>query len=434
MGVCIGALEQRQMERLRGEIAETLAANFAYPPFFDFRLNRMRVRPIDRAKRGEIEQFVHSFNFDALKQVDVTSPDVRRFIERLFLRYIEVNAAFARPRYERLRASMRSATSRAAAHVQRNLTAHLEGSAPAFGARQQQPSWAGTPQKTQLDTDDVEHNTRVLQATLLRRASDVPGPYVPVTPAPRTAPPQQAQQARPAPAPVPAQANWSMSTADATVPVTAMYPPSAPAPIHDAPTGPLAAVHPAPSPARQASAPSQTHYSQGGQGSSIRDLPEDLYQLYGEYLRDMQPEASVASEYLPTQHAPAAPMYNGYQAPVSPGMQGISQIHVPTVQQSGVLSEEVRSDKLIFWQLRYQLEAYVRRAARSYGIQTQSGEPYGVLDALRRSGFVDEADLRIAEGILALTDKVTASSSASLDDYRQALMLYLLYHRSHLGS
>jgi len=92
-----------------------------------------------------------------------------------------------------------------------------------------------------------------------------------------------------------------------------------------------------------------------------------------------------------------------------------------------------RSDKLIFWQLRYQLEAYARRAAKSYGVQVTSGEPAGVLDALRRSGFVDESDLQLAEGILAITDRVTAAGVATTDDYRQALMLYLLYHRSHLG-
>ena len=70
---------------------------------------------------------------------------------------------------------------------------------------------------------------------------------------------------------------------------------------------------------------------------------------------------------------------------------------------------------------------------RGLRIQTRSDDPSGVLDALRRSRYVDEADLRLAEGILALTDRVTAAGEATLPDYRQALMLYLLYHRSHLG-
>jgi hypothetical protein len=156
-------------------------------------------------------------------------------------------------------------------------------------------------------------------------------------------------------------------------------------------------------------------------------------QLYGEYLSDMQPEIRTSLPHQPgSQGMPHlwSAQAGGQQA----FMPGTSVSQVPTVQESGVLSEEVRSDKLIFWQLRYQLEAYIRRAARSYGIQTESDDPFGILDALRRSGFVDEADLQIAEGIFAITDKVTAGSWATLDDYRQAFMFYLLYHRSHLGS
>ena len=51
-------------------------------------------------------------------------------------------------------------------------------------------------------------------------------------------------------------------------------------------------------------------------------------------------------------------------------------------------------------------------------------------DALRRSGFVDESDLQLAEGILAVTDRVAASGVATVEDYRQAFMLYLLYFSS----
>jgi hypothetical protein len=46
---------------------------------------------------------------------------------------------------------------------------------------------------------------------------------------------------------------------------------------------------------------------------------------------------------------------------------------------------------------------------------------------------VSATNLHIAERILALTDRVMANANASLDDYRQALTLYLLYHRSHLN-
>jgi hypothetical protein len=103
----------------------------------------------------------------------------------------------------------------------------------------------------------------------------------------------------------------------------------------------------------------------------------------------------------------------------------------PTGNQAA--NPSTHADQMVFWQLRYQLEAYVRRAAESYGLSYNGSDPSTVLDTLRQSGFVDEADLRIAEGILALTDRVTHAPMVAMEDYRQAFLLYLLYHRSHLG-
>ena len=190
-----------------------------------------------------------------------------------------------------------------------------------------------------------------------------------------------------------------------------------------------------------------------------RELPPDLYQIYGNYLRDMQPEAPIADSPAPSLlgAAPPVPASAPMSAPqpTLPSLPAAFASSAPQIPESrfelapapspnsapvpevmnsaAVAPADARSDKLIFWQLRYQLEAYVRRAAGSYSVNAASGDPSGVLDALRRSGYVDEADLRIAEGILALTDRVTAVGSASVEDYQQALMLYLLYHRSHLG-
>ena len=93
----------------------------------------------------------------------------------------------------------------------------------------------------------------------------------------------------------------------------------------------------------------------------------------------------------------------------------------------------MRTDAQIFAQLRFQIEAYIRLAARSYNVRAGGPDPASVIDALRRSGHVDEADLRIAENILALADRV-AASGGTVDDYRQALLLYLLYHRGRLGA
>ncbi|HST88161.1 MAG TPA: hypothetical protein VLJ14_07265 [Ktedonobacterales bacterium] len=414
MGISVGDLQPERMDRLRGEIVEVLTAHYAYPAFFDFRAGQSAMRPVDRAKREEVDHFLRSVNFSALERTDITSPELRRFLERLLLRYIEVNPSLRGQRLIRRLPALRTHAARLAAEMQRGLTAHLEGKAPAFGAPRQHPSWATSGARGRRDSEG-EHNTRVLEALLVRR-DDAPAANEP-------SPPTSASP-------------WGRSLADATIPVSATTgAPAGPATfsapfaafsasngIAEVPTGPLG-----PPPARGA--------------AESRSLPPDLMNLYGDYLRDMQPEMEASPPppaslpppvSLPPRSVPAANAGYGYDGARSrPDVSAPAAPAAPAAPMAA--AGDGRSDKLIFWQLRYQLEAYVRRAAKSYGVRVSSGEPAGVLDALRRSGFVDEADLQLAEGILAITDRVTAAGTATTDDYRQALMLYLLYHRSHLG-
>ncbi|HEY1389677.1 MAG TPA: hypothetical protein VGF38_14135, partial [Ktedonobacterales bacterium] len=207
----------------------------------------------------------------------------------------------------------------------------------------------------------------------------------------------------------------------------------------DQPTGPMPAT----------SIPSRNG------AAAPRELPEDLYELYGDYLQDMQPDTTItpavssrpAPSYLAASHPAAqshpqshpavphpaaAPWQSAPNSP--PTVTPAPRPPQPQPHSNGQpVNPSTHADQMVFWQLRYQLEAYVRRAAESYGLSYNGSDPSAVLDALRQSGFVDEADLRIAEGILALTDRVTRSSNVAMEDYRQAFLLYLLYHRSHLG-
>lgn len=464
MGVCVGDLDQRQMERLRAELGEVLAAYVAYPPFFNYRTAQTVVRPLDRTKREEIDQYLRSVNFTPIERVDVTSPEVRRFLERLFVRYIEVNPSLARPRLTRRLPELRSRAPRMAAEVQRGLLAFLAGQMTTFGTQRPRPGWSGPAAQPYHLKQDREHNTRVLEAILVRRSSGVLPAVNPARPAASVA---RAKPAPPAP-PVISDRLWPVVSSDLTVPVPAQGIPSpgihspfaglevgaqsdvfssisspsvssafaGSGVISERPTGPLVV----PQPAAKASPSTNSTVSPAASASpagNVRELPPDLFQLYGDYLRDMEPEAAEnapAADDPPTAELPAVHLARSAPAP-SPApiaTNGHTGPAIPATRASE--TTDTRSDKLIFWQLRYQLEAYVRRAARSYGVQTSSGDPSGVIDALRRSKFVDEADLRIAEGILAITDHVTAGTAPTVEDYRQALMLYLLYHRSHLGT
>ncbi|HKV84930.1 MAG TPA: hypothetical protein VJN88_10265 [Ktedonobacterales bacterium] len=439
MGLCVGDLNPRQLDAFRVEVAETLADRLAYPPFFEYRSSQPLTRPLDRAKRDEIEQYVRSANFGPVDRSDITSSDLRRFLERLLVRYLEVNEVFQRPALARRIPQLRSQAPRLAAELQRGLVAYAQNNAPQFGAKRQRASWAAGAQGRTAPREGREHNTRVLEAVLAQQPSDV---------APTQAPPEP-KPAKPV-SPARLAASWPTGSYDATVPVqsTPFAAAAGTSPFAGLETGKQSSVFGVKVPLSEMSTgpltPAQANGGHNGATTASdagahgpRELPPDLYQLYGEYLRDMEPEADSAYAApavmdAPTAALPVAPPARNFPdastyAPSYPNM--ARPVPAPAHADSG----EHHGDKLIFFQLRYQLEAYVRRAARSYGVVSNSGDPSGVLDALRRSGFVDEADLRIAEGILALTDRVTATGVASTEDYRQALMLYLLYHRSHLG-
>ncbi len=94
---------------------------------------------------------------------------------------------------------------------------------------------------------------------------------------------------------------------------------------------------------------------------------------------------------------------------------------------------EQRSDQAAFLQLREQLLSAMTNAARNYGVTQPPGDPAGILAALRQRNAIDESDLRLAEGILALCGRVITAGRAGIDEYREALMLYLLFNRSRFA-
>jgi len=414
MGAVLADLSQRQLDHIRSELSVLLQAHAAYPPFFHQPTQCTRFRPVDRAKRDEIDQFVRSVDFSAIDHTDVASVEIRRFFERLIRRYMQVNQTLAGQRYARFMPSLTSRSPRLAADFQRWLiefVAHGDGVGSVEPVRL---TWSGSVRNVPREQDAKEHNTRVLAAVLVRGEGPMSGPHVAaaihepvpveaVEPAGSVTMPVVTPPADP---PVSPFAGLEVGVQSDVFDSLAL-----PENFVDAPTGPL---------------PAASVISERG---SAHDLPPDLFQLYSEYLHDMQPEAITENDRREEPPAATMPLLA-----VNAGASASDLAPAPAAPTSEDIAQDAsHTDHQIFWQLRYQLEAYIRGAARSYGLRASSDDPSGVIDALRVSGFVDEADLGIAEGILAVTDRVTSSGVVTMNDYRQALMLYLLYHRSHLA-
>jgi len=370
-------LSPRQRDAFRGYLAAALEGQFAYPLYFDYRRNQFAQRPLDNAKRMEIVRYLQQLPLDA--DIPLDSPAMERWIAQTLLGFANLNPALATQRATHRRHDLIRRARQAAVSIHQHALNALPQDPPAPYPAARPRAWLGSPDSRSLP-DALAQQDRHTQMLALVLARPLP----------------QAAREIGQPAPVPAapatrsQPHASSHSAFETL-------------AGGAQTGFFGFGR------RKAQARSAAEPPSPAAGP--REAPADLLQLYGEYLSDLQPE-------MTTHETAAIPRLSTIHGAAPGAMSG---------------SADARTDLQVFYQLRFQIEGYVRKAAQGYGLPNLPGDPAYVIEALRGSNLVDESDLRMAEGILALTDRVIADGAARLQDYRQALMLYLLYHRSHLA-
>jgi hypothetical protein len=95
-------------------------------------------------------------------------------------------------------------------------------------------------------------------------------------------------------------------------------------------------------------------------------------------------------------------------------------------QATVMLSDE---DLVIFDQLKYQLVVWLRVEAVRQGLDIANQSPLQLIDLLRQQGEVDETRLQVVATLLQIADAVTVKGQATLIDYKQAMMFYLMHTR-----
>src|SRR5919109_1729822 len=125
MGIYLGQLPPAELARLKAELAETLVAHFCYPRFFDYRTESLRMRPVDRAKRQEVWLYLSSFDFTAWSRVDLMSPDIQHYIERLFIQFVQRNRSFFGEQGRRRMSDIRMLIGSCASTVVQGLRNHI---------------------------------------------------------------------------------------------------------------------------------------------------------------------------------------------------------------------------------------------------------------------------------------------------------------------
>jgi hypothetical protein len=95
--------------------------------------------------------------------------------------------------------------------------------------------------------------------------------------------------------------------------------------------------------------------------------------------------------------------------------------------------EMTEADVLIFVQLQHQVATWVKIAAVSHQIEITGQDIPELVAELRHTAALEEAELQVIESLVALCQRVASTRQATMEDYKQAMMLYLLHHRSRMA-
>lgn len=414
----VNQLPPTELARLKAELAETLIANFCYPRFFDYRTNSLRTRPVDRAKRQEVWQFLSSVDFNAWGRVDVMSPDLQHQIERLFIHFVQRNRTFFGEQGRKRMTDVRMLIDSASLSVIEGLRGHLTGrkaAGGAFGSPRPVTSWSATNRigQSEPDWDQVDATAMQLQQQLQEargesKANDARLHGVPArrsirsrstvngnsTVEPEVMPYQRIAANKPAPQGEAPTVQGSKTTNPLASPAASVPAPVAP-PVHKIERVVVSedVVTPyVPAPSKSA----------GPAAPPVR-APERIQQ-------PAAPPLKVQVRDLP--QATKAPMME-----VSPRTAGSSTV---------LVGDE---DMMIFEQLQHQLVTWLRVEAVSAGLDISGQSATQLLEMLRQQDGFDETRLQVVSTLLNLSDQVIATGHASLLEYKQAMMFYLMHTR-----
>ncbi|MGH2497502.1 MAG: hypothetical protein ACRDIV_22610 [Ktedonobacteraceae bacterium] len=479
MGIYLGQMPPAEMARLKAEIAETLIANFSYPRFYDYRTNTLRMRPVDRAKRQEVWTFLSSFDFNTFSRIDVTSPDFQRQVERLLIQFVQRNRAFFGQQGRKRMSDVRSLITNSSTSITEALRGHLSGRAatqPPFGSARPVTSWSKSNGAGRLEPgwEQVANATMLLQ----QQYQEVRGEIRPgVNGDARTAapllttngvmtngataaptPPRRAQRLR--------TTTQSGSSNDTVVPParpTGAVPPARPIPQDELrpvkpPSGPLApqasvapaaasmpAIPPvAPTPMPEAAklpSPAEQHVPRattaGDAPASSTKTDEKVSPVRQNSFSAQAPQAT--DSLLPP--APVAPVVPPLTAQlqassVSPAASPQRELTrteplVPSLknQQDSATVMVSDEDVVIFEEMRHQLIVWLRIEVVRAGVDLTGQSPAQLLEVLGQQDGVDETRLQIVSTLLGLANQVIANGYATLVEYKQAMMFYLIHTR-----
>ncbi|TMC23513.1 MAG: hypothetical protein E6J34_02630 [Chloroflexi bacterium] len=440
MGIYLGQLPPAEIARLKAELAETLIANFCYPRFFDPRTQSLRMRPVDRAKRQEVWLFLSSFDFTAWSRIDLTSPELQMYIERLFIQFVQRNRNFFGEQGRRRMSDIRMLISTNATSVCQGLRNHITGQrqgGSAFGSPRSVVSWStpGANGRSEPTWEQIATSTMFLQQQIQEWRGEV-------KPAPVNDGRATSGNAVRGTAPHrPSSAIGNGSNGEALLSQVASATPA----LQRGATSPLQGSK-APATAKPAAtAPTTATYRAGTSANAISSSPAARPSTV------TTPEPAVHNTATPTLPLSPEKPHEKTSAPPSTNADGVqaaaatSALQTRNVPQtipaqhstSGFAANQreasmltvAEEDLAIFEQMRHQLMLWLRVETVRAGLDLASQSPSQLLELLRQQGTFDETRLQVISSLLNLSNQVVKTRQVTMMDYRQALMFYLMHTR-----
>lgn len=424
MGIYLGQLPPAEVARLKAELAEMLIANFCYPRFFDCRSETLRMRPVDRAKRQEVWQYLSSFDFTAWGRLDLMSPDFQIQVERLFILYVQRNRSFfgkqGRRRMSDIRLLIGSSASSVVQGLRTHLSNHRQGNSN-FGNPRPVVSWSTTSisGRAEPSWEQVASATMSLQQQIQELRGEVKPAAVandirPASGALRRPSRQYAAvgSIEQSASSIQAVPNSQFNTRSASLPSSKSVPSSHQAastisPIVGRRSGTFGdAAEPAPIPKRK---------------SEPLVAPQEVPTV-----ADPVPTRSATSKAYPLAAPEVAPV-----PPLPAPSRTFAQTTQPmaTGQREASMMAIGEDDLAIFEQMRHQLVFWLRVEALNANIEIAGQEATQLLDLLRQNARLDETRLQVVSTLLNLSNQVVKTGMVSILDYKQALMFHLMHTR-----
>ena len=426
MGILVSQLPPAELARLKAELAETLISNFCYPRFYDYRIDSLRMRPVDRTKRQEVWQYLGSVDFNAWGRIDLMSPDFQRQVERLLIYFVQRNRTFFGEQGRKRMADIRMLISTSSTSIVEGLKGHLTGSSKGFGNPRPVNSWANSNVTRRLDPtwEQLVTPTMLLQQQLQEVRGEIKSSQNDARP-PKHSIRDRSNANGSSAVELEILSNQNTST-NKSFPQPEQQ--TSMAIEHPKITNPLTSPVPVDAQSESSVTTVDGRTSQNDQ-IMITEKQSDSSSL-------LEPESAVALTTITLQKQTSELVPGSITAPAILQSQELTQaqptphLEVTTKEHESTTVLVSEEDVVIFEQMRHQLVVWARVEAVRAGIDIAGHEPSELVELLQQLDGFDETRLQVTSTLINLCDQIIAAGQASLLEYKQAIMFYLMHTRS----